>query len=403
MPNHILIIGGGATGTGIARDLAMRGFDVTLAEKNELGSGTSGKSHGLLHSGARYAEDDYHGAKECIEENEILKEIAGECIRNTEGVFVQLEDDNPEYFDEKKNACEEIGINVKLLNKKEITKQIPYISNSVVRAMKIPDAVIYPSRLIALNAQSAEQNGANIHINTPIKNINVHDDEISSVELGGETNKTIYPDYVVNATGPWSGKVADLVDIDINMAPSKGVMVALEYEELDTVINRCRSPSDGDIIIPHEKQVVLGTTSVPVSDPEDFPKEEKEVDICIEECSKMVPNIEEKNIERVWWGVRPLYSPEEAGKNRRNISRGFHLLEHYDESVQNMISVVGGKLTTYRKMAESTSDYVCEEFSINKECKTHIKSLPHKNNTKKINDVVNKFGGYNKTDKNIGE
>jgi len=105
-----LVVGGGATGAGIARDLARRGVDVTLVERGGIGSGTSGRSHGLLHSGARYAEADRTGAEECLEENEILRDIAGACIRDTGGLFVQLEEDDPAYFEEKRAAGEDIGI-----------------------------------------------------------------------------------------------------------------------------------------------------------------------------------------------------------------------------------------------------------------------------------------------------
>ena len=92
----VLVIGGGATGTGIARDLAMRGVDVTLVDRGGLGGGTSGRSHGLLHSGARYAEADAEGAEECIVENRTLRDIAGACVRETGGLFVRLDGDDPD-------------------------------------------------------------------------------------------------------------------------------------------------------------------------------------------------------------------------------------------------------------------------------------------------------------------
>ena len=95
---EVLVIGGGATGVGVARDLALRGVDVTVVERGGLSSGTSGRSHGLLHSGARYADTDPVGARECIAENRVLREIAGDCIRDTGGLFVQLDGDSPEYF-----------------------------------------------------------------------------------------------------------------------------------------------------------------------------------------------------------------------------------------------------------------------------------------------------------------
>ena len=396
---NILVIGGGATGTGIARDLSLRGLDVTLVEENTLASGTSGKSHGLLHSGARYAENDHQGAKECIEENEILRDIAGKCIRDTSGVFVQLEEDDSDYFEEKRKACENVGIKTKILTKDETKQLIPDITDDVVRAMEVPDSVIYPSRLVALNAEDAVKHGANIYTNTRVTNIEVSDNKVKSVTLKGNINKKISPDYIINCTGPWAEQIGDLSELDISMAPARGVMVALEYPNVDIAVNRCRPPSDGDIIVPHKKQVVVGTTSIPVSKPENYETDDEEIDICIEECAKMIPNIKDADIERVWWGARPLYSPDEEGKDRRKISRGFQLLDH--KRVDNMLSVVGGKLTTYRQMAEETSDYLCEKIDINAKCETHIKPLPYNTDEEKINKIVEKYGGYNETDYNL--
>ena len=106
----VVVIGGGSTGRGIARNLAMRGIGVTLCERDGLGRGTSGRSHGLLHSGARYAESDPEGARECILESRTLKRIAGECIRDSGGYFLQVAEDDPAYFQQKRAACEDVGI-----------------------------------------------------------------------------------------------------------------------------------------------------------------------------------------------------------------------------------------------------------------------------------------------------
>jgi len=128
----VLVIGGGATGTGIARDLALRGVDVTLAERGGLSSGTSGRSHGLLHSGARYAEADGREARECLEENRILRDIAGDCIRETGGLFVQLADDDPAYFEAKRDACEDVGIPTDVIDgesAREAVRASPRTSN----------------------------------------------------------------------------------------------------------------------------------------------------------------------------------------------------------------------------------------------------------------------------------
>jgi len=86
---EVLVLGGGSTGCGIARDLARRGLEVTLVERGTLTDGTTGRMHGLLHSGGRYAVSDRASARECIEENEVLREIAGHCVEETGGLFVQ--------------------------------------------------------------------------------------------------------------------------------------------------------------------------------------------------------------------------------------------------------------------------------------------------------------------------
>ena len=96
----VLIIGGGATGVGIARDLALRGIPSVLIEKGDLASGASGRNHGLLHSGGRYAVSDPEAARECISENRILRKIAPHCIEETDGLFVSLPEDGLDFRDQ---------------------------------------------------------------------------------------------------------------------------------------------------------------------------------------------------------------------------------------------------------------------------------------------------------------
>ncbi|MCL9817142.1 FAD-dependent oxidoreductase [Natronocalculus amylovorans] len=367
-----LIIGGGATGVGIARDLALRGVGVTLVERSGLAGGTSGRSHGLLHSGARYAESDPRGAKECIEENEILRSIAGHCIRDSGGLFVQLDDDDPTYFEEKRDACIELGIPVTELSGDDARVQVPELSDDVVRALAVPDGVVYPSRLVSLNAQSAVDAGAEIFIHSPVTSITVSDERITAVSVGGELDETIEAEYVINATGAWAEQCAALAGVSVPMRPTKGVMVAIPYEGLDPVLNRCRLPADGDIIIPHDDQVVLGTTSVAVDDPDSYAMEDSEIEQMFTECAAMLPSIIGREAVRPYWGVRPLYAPDEDNRgtadagvgNERGISRDFTLIDHTADGVSNFATIVGGKLTTYRQMAEAASDLASEKLGV---------------------------------------
>jgi len=403
----VLVIGGGATGIGTARDLALRGIDVTVVDKGDLASGTSGKSHGLLHSGARYAESDPDGASECIQENETLREIAGHCINDTGGLFIQLENDDPEYFEKKREACVEHGISAKEITGEQAREQVPQLGENVERAMKVPDAAIYPSRLVAANAESAVQNGATILTNAPVTRITVSDGEIETVSVGDDDETVIKPEFVINTTGPWADKIGALAGVDFNMKPTKGVMLSVEYDGLQTVLNRCREPADGDIVIPHEGEAVLGTTSVEVSDPDEYPKEDWEVDRMFEECGDMLPGLDEHDVIRTWWACRPLYAPDESARSdsgtgdERSISRDFTLLDHDTDGVGNFISVVGGKLTTYRMMAEATSDYVTGKLGVESECVTGNTVLPGVDSPEQLDVLVNKYSEPQPTDAGV--
>jgi len=397
----VLVVGGGATGTGIARDLALRGVDVTLAERGGISSGTSGRSHGLLHSGARYAEADRVGAEECIAENGILREIAGECIRDTGGLFVQLAEDDADYFDEKRAACEDIGIETEVMDGEAARELVPDLSEDVERAMRVPDGAIYPSRLCAANAADAEAHGATIYPHGPLESLTVEDGHVTSAHLGGTVDDTVEPDYVVNAAGAWAGKVADMAGLDVAMAPSRGVMVSVEYDRLGPILNRCRDPDDGDIIVAHETEAVLGTTSVPVSDPDDYEEAAWEVEKSIEECADMLPAVADAPVARKWWGVRPLYAPDEGDGDRRGISRGFFTLDHADEGVANMTSVVGGKLTTYRQMAEAATDQVCGKLGVDADCETATRQLPGAEDAAHLDELVQSYDGQGPTDEDV--
>ncbi len=397
----VLVVGGGATGAGVARDLALRDVDVTLIDRNGLGSGTSGRSHGLLHSGARYAEADPTGAAECIEENAVLREIAGACVRDTGGLFVSLESDDDDYFEEKRAACADVGIDAEEIDPAAARELAPDLAGTVERAMRVPDAVIYPSRLVAATAADAAANGATVHTHAPLEGLQVADGRVEAASVGGSVDGTIEPTFVVNAAGAWAGSVAAMAGLDVSMAPARGVMVSVDYDRPHPVLNRCRDPDDGDIVVPHEGETVLGTTSVPVSDPDDYPQEDWEVERSIEECAAMLPPVADADVVRSWWGVRPLYEPDEAAEDRRGISRGFFRLDHAEDGVANAASVVGGKLTTYRQMAESVADLVCDRLGVEADCVTADRRLPGADDPDRLDTFVADYDGQGPTDEDV--
>lgn len=392
MQTTVLVIGGGATGVGVARDLALRGVDTTLVERGPLAAGTTGRSHGVLHSGARYAETDAADAADCLAENRILRDVAGGCVAETGGYFLQLDGDDPAYFERKRAACADLGMDVETLGGEAFRDRVPGAAPGIERALAVPDAVVSPSRLVVATAADAREAGATIHTHAPAESMTVSDGRIESVRVGGRLDTTVDADWVVNAAGPWAGSCAALAGVSVPMRPTQGVMVAVEREGgPGAVLNRCRPPADGDIVVPRSGEAILGTTSVVLDDPERVERSSEEVDRVVAECASMWPGAAEAAVRRRYWGVRPLYAPEEPA-DARGISRGFAVLDHAADGVDGFVSVVGGKLTIYRLMAEATADLLCDRLGVSAPCRTAERALPGADDPGRLDALVAGFG-----------
>lgn len=115
----VIVIGGGITGAGTARDCSLRGLKVLLIERHDIADGATGRNHGLLHSGARYAVTDQESAAECIQENMILKKIANHCVDDTSGFFITLPEDDLAYQAKFVESCTKAGIKAEVIDPKE--------------------------------------------------------------------------------------------------------------------------------------------------------------------------------------------------------------------------------------------------------------------------------------------
>lgn len=403
---EVLVIGGGSTGTGLVRDLARRGVDTTLVESGTLASGTTGRMHGLLHSGARYAVSDPESARECIAENAILREIAGHCIESTGGLFVKRPEDSDAYFEKKAAACRECDIPVEILTGEKARSLEPALDPAVEQAIAVPDAAIDPFRLCVANAVDAEAHGARIETHAAVVDLLVEDGAVVGAvvahDSGGddsETNpadarETIHAEHVVNAAGAWAGQIAAFADIEVAVRPSKGAMTVLNSRPVDTVINRCRPKGDADIVVPHETTAILGTTDVEVDDPDAYAEAQWEVDLLIEELSELVPGIRDARTVRSYWGVRPLYEPPETGTaDPGDITRDYFVLDHESrDDTPGLTTIVGGKLTTYRLMAEAVGDHVCEKLGVDAESDTATAPLPGSERPGDLEAAMDRFG-----------
>ncbi|NDV70131.1 anaerobic glycerol-3-phosphate dehydrogenase subunit A [Dysgonomonas sp. 25] len=377
-----IIIGGGATGAGIARDCAKRGIAVLLLEQSDIATGATGRNHGLLHSGARYAVHDYESAKECIDENNILKKIAPHCLTPSGGLFLTLPEDDLDYQQVFVEACYRAGIKAEVIDPKEALRIEPSANPQITGAVKVPDGSVDPFRLTLSNILDAKKHGATVYTYHEVLKVLRNGDSVQGVSVWDKITKTekkIYAPIVVNAAGIWGQRMTLYADINpVKMLPAKGSLLIMGHRLNNIVLNRCRKPADADILVPGETVSVIGTTSmrIPYEEIDNLTITTKEVDDLIEGGSQLAPVLAKTRILRAYAGIRPLVAADtDAGG--RNISRGIVLLDHEKrDGLKGFISIVGGKLVTYRLMAEMATDLICEKMNLSVSCTTATDKLP---------------------------
>ncbi len=381
----VLVIGGGATGTSVLRDLAMRGIKCLLVERRDLAYGTTGRYHGLLHSGARYAVKDPQAAQECFKENQILRRIMPTCIEDTGGYFVLTPHDDPAYVPQFLAGCRAAGIPLDEIPIDQMLRTESLLDPNIRACFRVPDASADSFLAANLTAESALEHGAQVLTYQEVDHLIV-----SKVPSAGQSRVVgavcrdlikdeevqIDTSLVINASGAWAGKIALTAGIELMMLPGKGTMLALNHRIVNTVINRCRPPSDGDILVPTHTVAVIGTTDVRVADPDHLSIEPWEIRLMLDEGEKIIPGFKQFRILRAWAGVRPLIKGTEISEER-DISRAFVLLDHADrDGVEGLLTISGGKWTTARKMAQVTVDRACQKLKVDRTCRTHLEVLP---------------------------
>lgn len=377
----VIIIGGGITGAGTARDCAMRGMKVLLVEKDDLTNGATGRNHGLLHSGARYAVTDQASATECIKENFILRKVARHCVEETDGLFITLPEDDLTYQATFVEACQKAGIRADIIDPEEARRIEPSVNPDLIGAVRIPDASVDPFRLTVANVLDARNHGADILTYHEVTDLLVEQDKVIGValrnNLTGETYD-VHGSLTINAAGIWGHLVAKQAGITINMFPAKGTLLIFGHRVNNMVINRCRKPANADILVPDDAVCVIGTTSdrVPFDTIDDLKITKEEVDLLIKEGEKLAPSLATTRILRAYAGVRPLVAADNDPSGR-NISRGIVCLDHATrDGMEGFITITGGKMMTYRLMAEEATNLACKKLHIDKPCETATTPLP---------------------------
>ncbi|MBR2961855.1 MAG: anaerobic glycerol-3-phosphate dehydrogenase subunit A, partial [Alistipes sp.] len=394
----VIIIGGGATGAGIARDCSLRGIKALLVERFDIATGATGRNHGLLHSGARYAVNDHESAVECIRENMTLRHIASHCVDETGGLFISLPEDGLEFQAKFIKACRAAGISAEAISPKEALALEPSTNPAIIGAVKVPDGSIDPFRLTAANILDAKMHGAEVKTYHEVEELLMEGNRVVGVRVINRrdgASAEYRARIVVNAGGIWGHSIAKRAGITINMLPAKGALLIFGHRVNSVVLNRCRKPADADILVPGDTISLIGTTSskVPFDEVDNMYVTADEVDLLLREGTKLAPSLAYTRILRAYAGVRPLVASDDDPSGR-SVSRGIVVLDHaVRDGVEGFITTTGGKLMTYRLMGEWTTDLICRKLGIAAKCTTASVPLPgsrrdeRKKTTRKIYEM----------------
>jgi glycerol-3-phosphate dehydrogenase len=369
---HAIIIGAGFTGCAAAHDLALRGFRVTVIERGEVASGTSGRTHGLLHSGGRYCVGDRESAIECIEENGILRRVAAQCIEPNGGLFIALDESDLAYAETFEQGAAACGIPIERLTPQQALHIEPNVNPRLLAAYLVPDGTFDPLRLALAFAATAKTNGATFLMYTEVAGL-IMDGQRNVVgvtiwERATGARRELHGDIVINATGAWAGQVAKRAGATVPIAPTPGVMVAFDQRLTQRPINRLNKPADGDILLPQRRMVVVGTTSFDAQDLDYVPVTKDQIALMVERGAELVPAIRQARQRGAYMATRPLVG---AGGSGRSMARTFKCFDHQEsDGIGGFVTITGGKATTCRAMAEKLADVVSAKLGVAATCTT---------------------------------
>ncbi len=371
-PWDIIIIGGGATGLGTALDAASRGYRTLLLEQSDFSKGTSSRSTKLVHGGVRYlAQGDISLVLEALHERGLMRHNASHLVKNQSFIIPNYDWwDGPFYTVGMKvydMMAGKLGLGPsQSLSREEVLQAIPNLKTEGLRGGVIYyDGQFDDSRLAVNIAQTCTEHGGVVINYMRVTGLVKNDDNIvcgvTADDLENDTTYILQARSVVNATGVF---VDDIIRMDEPdgprlVRPSQGVHIILDKEFLrgDSAIMIPKT-SDGRVLfaVPWHERVVVGTTDTPLDETSLEPRAlEEEIEFILSTAKKYLtrePN--RQDILSIFAGLRPLAAPadDSEGTSTKEISRSHHLRV----SLSGLVTITGGKWTTYRKMAQDTVD-----------------------------------------------
>ncbi len=377
---RVCVIGGGGTGAALAYDLSLRGLRVVLLEKGELTSGTTGRHHGQLHSGARYALGDRAIARECYEETLVLRRIVPEAIEYNGGFFIAIGEDEAELAPRFVAACLDAGIPAREIPAARALELEPGMNPALSRAVWVPDGTFDAWRLPLSFFAAARALGAGIRAWTEVLGLERSGGRVVAARVLDRSREPfreelVEADYFVSATGAWAGKVGALAGLDVPITPAPGAMLAARGRLVDRVVSRLRPAGDGDIMVPQRGLSIIGSTQSVTDSPDAILPAPGDRDFLAAAGAELVPAFGAAPVHAVWAAARPL-----AGRSSdegRSISRDFAALDHEArDGVAGIATIIGGKATVLRAMAEKAADLVAAKLGVEAPCETANYALP---------------------------
>jgi len=372
----LLVVGAGINGAGIARDAALRGLKVLLVDKGDIGGGTSAGSTRLIHGGLRYLEHFEFGlVRESLRERETLLRIAPHLVRPLPIVIPIYRDGGRGWPTIRAGMIAydllSWGKSLprhRMLSARETLHRLPGLSGEglVGSAIYYDAQVEFAERLVVENVLAAVECGATVLTYTRLTDFVIEEGLVAGVRLEGHKVDQFRGAVVINAAGPWVDRLLDETQIKSErlIGGTKGshaVVAAFAGAPESAVYLEAVSDRRPFFIVPWNGNYLIGTTDVRFEgDPGEVRAEEWEIDYLLSETNRAFPSAE-LDRERVLYtyaGVRPL--PFTTNHNERSITRRHFLREH--PRFKNLVSVVGGKLTTYRSLAEECVDLVLRKL-----------------------------------------
>jgi glycerol-3-phosphate dehydrogenase len=373
--NHfdVIVIGAGINGAGIARDAAMRGLKVLLVDKSDVGSGTSSASTRLIHGGLRYLEHFEFGlVRESLRERETLLRIAPHLVRPlpiTIPIYKQSRR-GPLTIRAGMIAYDVLSFGKllprhRMLSRRKTLEQLPGLNPEGLlgSALYFDAQVEFAERLVLENVLAARELGAQVYTYAPVTNLVVENGAVSGVEFVCEEGKQVArASVVINASGPWVDYLLDEAPLESPklIGGTKGshiVVGQLAGARANAIYLEAESDGRPFFIIPWNGNYLIGTTDVRFEDdPDEVRSELWETDYLIAETNRALPEarLTRDSVLYTYSGVRPL--PATGEKDEQSITRRHFIREH--PRLSNLLSIVGGKLTTYRSLAEECVDLI---------------------------------------------